>query len=377
MRLEYEKATNSIIDRHILKELEGYENIIVFGAGDSGDWAVNLLRKNRIFPVCFCDNSKRKWGELKNGLYIKSFEEAVREYEGAAICVASMWYEDICRQILEYDSGYSNRIFNLLSSMAWETYAKEYRSGEYDYIKDHEKEFERLYQNLADRQSGLTLEGILNYRLTRDPVWLEKIKSNETPYLDKTVIDENAYRKMGKGVVIDGGAFDGDSVEIFVKHLGGQGALDIHCYEAESKNCKALKERIERGEWSPHSVTLHQAALWDKKGTISFGGAGLSGRVNDGGDTGILAERIDDATYDSVGMIKLDVEGAERNALEGARHTINRCRPVLAVCAYHLQDDLLTLSDFIRSLEGNYRVYLRHYMLSAGDSILYGIPYEK
>lgn len=372
MRLEYEKATDSIIDRHLLKELEKYRNIIVFGAGDSGDWAVNLLRKNKIFPVCFCDNSPRKWGELKNGLYIRSFEEAVGEYEDAAICVASMWYEDIYKQICEYHSMYAQRIYNLLSSMAWETSAKEY-----DYIKNHEVAFEKLYQELADRQSKLTLEGILNYRLTRERSCLKRIKSEETPYLDKTVIDEIAYRKMGEGTIIDGGAFDGDSVEMLIEHLGGGHVLNIHCYEAESKNCEALKEKIAKGEWSSHSVTLHQAALWNEKGKISFGRVGLSGHVNSRGDTGILAERIDDYPYDSVGLIKLDVEGAERNALEGARHTINRCRPVLAVCAYHLQDDLLTLSDFIRSLEGNYRVYLRHYMLSAGDSILYGIPHEK
>ncbi len=89
---------------------------------------------------------------------------------------------------------------------------------------------------------------------------------------------------------------------------------------------------------------------------------------------GVIAEKIDDTFYHDLRLIKLDIEGAERYALQGAKNTIVRNRPVLAICAYHLQDDILVLSDFIRSALTGYKLYLRHYLLSAGDTILYGIP---
>ncbi|MBP3458851.1 MAG: FkbM family methyltransferase [Lachnospiraceae bacterium] len=374
MRLEFEKATDSIINNNILKELRGYENIIVFGAGDSGDWAVNLLRKNNIFPKCYCDNSSRKWGKSRNGLIIRSFEAAIGEYKEPAICIASMWREEIYRQICEYDGALSERTYDLLTSMAWETADRQYQSKEYEYIRAHEAEFEKLYEEFEDEQSKLTLEGILNYRLTRDDTWLHKIKSNETSYLDRTVIDEEHYKMVQHGSIIDGGAFDGDTVELFINKAGNGNVLEIHCYEAETKNIVVIEEKMAKGEWNPHRVFLHKAALWDKKEEIGFGGTGLSGHIKEANDMRVNAERIDDFAYQNVGLIKLDIEGAERKALLGAEGIIRKHRPILAICTYHLQDDILVLSDFIKSLNCNYKLVLRHYMLSAGDSILYGIP---
>ena len=60
-------------------------------------------------------------------------------------------------------------------------------------------------------------------------------------------------------------------------------------------------------------------------------------------------------------------------ALEGARKRISHDRPILAICAYHLQDDLLVLSNIIKSIDREYVLYLRHYMNSSGDTILYAI----
>ena len=41
-----------------------------------------------------------------------------------------------------------------------------------------------------------------------------------------------------------------------------------------------------------------------------------------------------------VDYIKYDVEGSEREALEGTSQTIERCRPLLAVSLYHRVEDL-------------------------------------
>ncbi|MCM1215124.1 MAG: hypothetical protein NC548_11460 [Lachnospiraceae bacterium] len=168
MNLEFEKATSCIVDKNILQELKNYENVIVFGAGNSGEWVVDLLRKNNIFPKCYCDNSQRKQGKIRNGLKIRSLEEAVKTYGDAAICIASMWREEIYKQICAYDSEFIERTYDLLTSMAWEAAKKQYVSEEYRYVKEHESEFEELYQELGDEKSQLTLEGILNYRLTRE-----------------------------------------------------------------------------------------------------------------------------------------------------------------------------------------------------------------
>lgn len=374
MFLELGNATDNIINDSILKKLNNYQNVIIFGAGDSGNWAVNLMKQHNIFPKCYCDNSPRKWGKTKNGLCIRRFEDAIQEYKNAAICIASMWQEEIYNQICEFDPSFSEHVYDVLTTMAWETSECLFKSSEQEYIKRNKNSFEKLYEELADECSKKTLESILNYRLTRDKQYLKNIKSNENSYLDSSILNADQIRAIAENAIIDGGAFDGDTVEMFVQMLGSRNALNIHCYEADFRNYEIIEEKIQNGKWKPHQISVHKTALWDKKGKIGFGGDGLSGHADFNADIRVSAERIDDYPYEKIGLVKLDIEGAERNALWGAAGTIKKYKPILAICAYHLQDDLLVLSDFIKSLNCGYRLFLRHYMLSSGDTILYGIP---
>ena len=59
--------------------------------------------------------------------------------------------------------------------------------------------------------------------------------------------------------------------------------------------------------------------------------------------------------------IKLDVEGAEYEALCGARNTIARFHPKLLCAAYHRNEDLFRLPLLIHALHPGYRLYLRHF----------------
>lgn len=312
INLAWEKGIESVVNTQIISQLKQYEKLIVFGAGESGSWVVNLLRENDIYPVCFCDNYPGKWGKEKNGLKIESFEAAIKKYGDVAICIASMRSEDIVNQIGEYDRRLLYKTWDLLTTMAWETSNNSYVSDECRYIKGHILEFENLSSSLADDCSRETLAGILNYRLTRDKRFLREIKSSESIYLDKSIIPEEYGEITASGSIIDGGAFDGDTADYFVKTLGKEKVLDIHCYEAENRNCKKIKERLP--EWEPHRITVHQKALWSSTGEIlNFEGDGLSGRIGQKQQMGrVLAEKIDDYNYDHVSLIKLDIEGGRK-----------------------------------------------------------------
>jgi FkbM family methyltransferase len=227
---------------------------------------------------------------------------------------------------------------------------------------------------LGDEISRKTLEGLLNYRITRNKDFIKGIKSNELVYLDKTIVTNGKVRDGVSGrILIDGGAFDGDTVEQFVTELGDK-ALHIVCYELEHKNCQKLIAM--KDKYMNHNIEIHESALWSRDGVeMNFEGNGLSGTVTKSGTNMVKSETIDKTIGErDVGFIKLDIEGAEREALMGAIKTIKRCRPLLAICAYHLQDDLLVLSDFIKSLDCGYEINLRHYMCSAGDTIMYAVP---
>lgn len=72
----------------------------------------------------------------------------------------------------------------------------------------------------------------------------------------------------------------------------------------------------------------------------------------------------------SVDYIKLDIEGAELDMLHGAAKTITRCKPKMAVSAYHKPEDLWTLATYIKSLRADYEFEFRHYQIDCTDYML-------
>ena len=70
-------------------------------------------------------------------------------------------------------------------------------------------------------------------------------------------------------------------------------------------------------------------------------------------------------------IVKMDIEGAEGRALAGARETLRRYRPALAISIYHCHDDLWKIALFIDGLNAGYRFYLDHYTIHNEETVLY------
>ena len=70
-------------------------------------------------------------------------------------------------------------------------------------------------------------------------------------------------------------------------------------------------------------------------------------------------------------MIKMDIEGAEFDALHGAEKVIRRNKPLLAICVYHRQGDMLAIMTYLRELVPEYRFWLRHYSVLDFETVLY------
>lgn len=75
-----------------------------------------------------------------------------------------------------------------------------------------------------------------------------------------------------------------------------------------------------------------------------------------------------DATF-----IKMDIEGAEQNALAGAEKTIRRNRPKLAICIYHSDEDMLDIPERVLALNMGYKLYVRHHFGTICETVLYAV----
>lgn len=80
---------------------------------------------------------------------------------------------------------------------------------------------------------------------------------------------------------------------------------------------------------------------------------------------------------DKVTYIKMDIEGSELKALEGAQNIIKKYVPRLAICIYHKPEDIILIEEYILSMNSDYHFYIRHYASNMWETVLYAVPKYK
>ncbi len=185
-------------------------------------------------------------------------------------------------------------------------------------------------------------------------------------------------------IFVDGGAFDGsDAIRLF--NLLGNRLKKAYLFEPDKNNYDRMRKNINHLEISereleerfrPHNFGLYNAAK--NTAFVHLGGDGS--KIIDDNDQpgssaagGISAVRLDDLAPESekVTFIKLDVEGAEIAALNGARGVITRNKPKMALSAYHRIEDLWEIPLLVKSMVPDYKLFFRHYGANLYGKVLY------
>jgi len=176
--------------------------------------------------------------------------------------------------------------------------------------------------------------------------------------------------------VIDGGAFHFDTGERFLAWNRGYGFDGILSYEPDPQNYEICREKLAHLPMDEaarqHSEIIH-AGLSDRESVMRFSAFGNDeSHFAEDGEISVPLVSIDDTVGDRpVSLLKLDVEGFELQALKGAKDTVRRNRPRMAVCAYHRVEDLLELPKWILDLNMDYRLRLRMYSNEYLEIVLY------
>ncbi len=236
-----------------------------------------------------------------------------------------------------------------------------------DELRGHEDEMREGLSRWSDSASREYYAQLLSYRLTGDAELLP-VPVSGVPYRPPDL-----PQPEGPVRFVDGGAFDGDTMRSWSD--AGITLENYWGFEPDPENFKALVEWWHLHESFAADRSLIRAALGARMGTAQFSaGGGEASSIGSGGiDVAVCAL---DATLgaESPNEIKLDIEGAEPDALDGARALIIRARPRLAVCAYHRCDHLWTIAQQIVSMDAGYTLHLRPHAHSGFDAVAYGLP---
>ena len=177
------------------------------------------------------------------------------------------------------------------------------------------------------------------------------------------IYDRGAARVRQGDIVFDVGAHLGT----FSRFALDRGAARVVMFEPHPVNARCLERTFDR-EIAQGRAVLVEAAVWSSEGTLSFAaaGPGTMGRVDPAGRPAGVSVRattfdgtIKNLNLSRVDFVKMDIEGAERHALVGGRLMLERFRPRMAICIYHLPDDREVIPRLVFEANPQYRQFTR------------------
>lgn len=220
-------------------------------------------------------------------------------------------------------------------------------------LKVHWEDFCWLYKELGDYRSKKVLYGILRCWITFEFDIKNEIRENNFPdYYDYDLISCSRDE-----VFVDLGAYTGDSATAFIDSYGHY--KRIYCYEITPATVDELRENLKNHE----QVEIRNAGVGKEKGVMYLDEpdqVDSAHRLNQNSGYEIEVVTLDEDIEEKVTFIKMDIEGAELDAIEGAQRHIREEHPKMAVCTYHNNSHIWEIPRKLKEYNPDYRLYMRH-----------------
>ncbi|HEX3076749.1 MAG TPA: FkbM family methyltransferase [Lachnospiraceae bacterium] len=230
-------------------------------------------------------------------------------------------------------------------------------------LHEHREDFSWLYHNLGDYRSKKTLYHILKNWITFDYTLLTEAKEHcFGEYYDFDLIPQTDEEE----VLVDLGAYIGDSAEAFIKAYSNH-YKKIYCYEITPDTFFKLKNTLEPYK----NVICKQKGVGSTSGKMylkKFGVTGSSNQVSQEGEIELDVVAIDEDITEKITFIKMDIEGAEQEALPGCRRHILEEKPKLTISTYHNNEDIWKIPRMVKEMNPEYKLYMRYNGKQIGPS---------
>ena len=353
------------------------ERVVIVGAGSTGKRAVRCLRSIGVEPLAIADNADHLHGSKLDGILVVSLAEAAKRHGRNAIFVVAIWnakhwYKNTATCLAELGCTQVVPVGPLLWRFQRDFLPFFVQDLPHEIIAQKDDVL-RASSIWSDEQSRVEYLGHVRWRTHGDAGSLPQQPIHESYFPD----DIFALRH-GEGFV-DCGAYDGDTIRSFL----GRRASDFEFIDAIEPSPETFERLSRFVEKLPSNIArkirLHECALGATTGRVRFDDKrGVDSQISDQGEVTVEVRTLDDicdgapTTY-----LKMDIEGAEFATLTGARNTIKRYRPIVAVCLEHYQDDLWKLPLQIVDMAPDYKMYLRTYEGDGWQTLCYAVPDDR
>jgi FkbM family methyltransferase len=347
--------------------------IVIYGAGNCGKDVLSLMTKLNMPVMCFLDNNSKP-GDMLNGVPIYLPEHThfeLGELSEIVIIVAIFNESTEIPPIIKMlkSLGYYRIItFLELHRNFPDEFGDRYwltAMSFYDSIKPVISEGFRLWEDEASRQ---LYAAILKFRFTGDYNLLPK-PNNVSQYFPPDVPKWKTPMRF-----IDCGAFDGDTLSQLTKI---EPIEAIAAFEPDLENFSKLSNFVSSNRTTiAKDVGLWPCGVFSQTKKLGFSSdRSASSHLSTNANEIIQCVALDDAIPGfGPTLIKMDIEGAEYEALLGAETLIRESQSGLAICLYHKPEHLWQIPILIQEWSLGYKFYLRSHNFSGFDLVMYAIP---
>ncbi|MGN0522077.1 MAG: FkbM family methyltransferase, partial [Eubacterium sp.] len=316
--------------------------VVVYGMGNGAQRIIDTLKQYRIEVSDIFASDEFVRGHSFLGYKVMKYSEICRKYSDFNVVLAfATRIDSVIENIKKINR--EHKVFAPDVPVAGGgLFTKEY-------VAENEKDFEFIYNRLADDESKRIYRDIINFKISG------KIDYLINSFCDKNEIYRDILKLNDNETIVDLGAYDGDTIREFTEFTDGK-YKKIIALEPDEKNFRKLCKNTEQMD----NIELHNMGAWDREDTLIFAKkAGRNSKISAQGIP-VKVTDIDTLINEPVTMIKMDIEGSELKALCGCEKTIKKYNPKLYICAYHRNEDLFAIGKKILELNDNYRLYFRH-----------------
>lgn len=245
----------------------------------------------------------------------------------------------------------------------------------------HKQEIREVYNLLGDGSSRDLYLTLLKCRTKCIPPPKERVTFRQYYCLPAFSLPDE------REVFVDCGAYTGDSVEQYIcAHNGVFGR--IIAFEPDKRNYKAMEERTQvlKKAWniSNGRISIFPFGVGDKEEGYFL----ESYEENNGLGSKVIVEKtqnseecriisIDNFISAQYSFLKADIESFEYRMLLGARQSIEKWKPKLAICIYHNAVDFYSIPLLLKSFCPDFNFAVMHHSFQLDDTVFYAWQKEK
>ena len=342
--------------------------VFIFGAGGFGKSVLKVLIKNGFKVDGFIDSKPNH--KTVDGIPVLQFSDLPTLTLNSQVIMGIYNRATPLNKLRDIllGSGFEN-IF-----MPWDIYDQfsvdlgwRYWLSEQSFLINSLSQIEITYNLLDDEISKQCFINILAFRLGENLSYADFTHQDKQYFNELTLPTLNEIEEI---CYIDGGAYNGDT---YLQLSSIRNISKAFLFEPDSSNYSSLVKNVINSKNKIFSLPL---AISDKYAILTFSAEGGEGSaISSEGNQHIATVALDEFfKNEPIHFIKLDIEGAETQAILGASQIIKNMRPILAMSLYHKPNDIWLLPQLIKNLNSKYKVFIRQHYFNTFESVLYAVP---